>query len=295
MHTRITVTLVVLFSFAFGAQQQPQPTFKSTVQVVEVDVRVFDKDGRFVRDLKAEDFELIEDDAPQKIEAVFLVEPAATSDAPSTASSREPVAAAPDPAPAPVAPQTWIFFFDLAHLTPGGGFDRARKAVEDFVRDRFKQGDVAGILAGDKMINNRLTSVREELLGAVKEVKPRNDSRTRFIELSREWPRFMNEPPPRAVLSTSMAWAKRSLSVFSSRSVVLGPLAMPSTSAAFVFLRRQAPSTSLSTRIRNSAPMSRPRLHRPSSGRHSPMAMSGPTHQISADSAAMPMTAHNTG
>ncbi|HEY0875797.1 MAG TPA: VWA domain-containing protein [Vicinamibacterales bacterium] len=211
MHTRITVTLVVLFSFAFGAQQQPQPTFKSTVQVVEVDVRVFDKDGRFVRDLKAEDFELIEDDAPQKIEAVFLVEPAATSDAPSTVSSREPVAAASDPAPAPVAPQTWIFFFDLAHLTPGGGFDRARKAVEDFVRDRFKQGDIAGILAGDKMINNRLTSVREELLGAVKEVKPRNDSRTRFIELTREWPRFMNEEEAIRIARNEREWIARAV------------------------------------------------------------------------------------
>ena len=89
--------------------------------------------------------------------------------------------------------QTWIFFFDLNHLTPGGGFDRARKAVEDFIRDRFKEGDVGGMLAGDKMINNRLTSVRQELLDAVKQVKPRSDARTRFIELTREWPRLLDE------------------------------------------------------------------------------------------------------
>ncbi|MBA2302449.1 MAG: VWA domain-containing protein [Acidobacteria bacterium] len=95
--------------------------------------------------------------------------------------------------PGPAAAQTWIFLFDLNHLTPGGGFDRARKAVEEFIRDRFKDGDLAGILAGDKMINNRLTSVRQELLDNVKQVKPRSDSRARSIELTRDWPRFVNE------------------------------------------------------------------------------------------------------
>src|SRR5688500_1663547 len=100
--------------------------------------------------------------------------------------------AAPDP-PAPVAPQTWIFFFDLNHLTPGGGFDRARKAVEEILAQRFKDGDVGGILAGDKMLNNRLSSVRQELVDAVKQIKPRSDTRTRFLELTREWPRLLNE------------------------------------------------------------------------------------------------------
>ncbi len=76
------------------------------------------------------------------------------------------VVSSPTP-PGPRPRQTWIFFFDLNHLTPGGGYDRARKAVEDFVRDRFQEGDLGGVLAGDKMINNRLTSVRQELLDAV--------------------------------------------------------------------------------------------------------------------------------
>jgi VWFA-related protein len=196
---RPAVAAALLLAFVAGVVAQeppaqlPQPTFKSGVQLVEVDVRVFDRDGRFVTDLTRDDFELLEQGTPQKIDALLLVGasgPAAAAPPPDPASA---LPSAPGTTANPSGRQAWIFFFDLNHLTPGGGFDRARKAVEDFIRDRFREGDMAGVLAGDRMINNRLTSVREELLGAVKQVKPRGDARTRFIEMTREWPRLLNE------------------------------------------------------------------------------------------------------
>jgi VWFA-related protein len=171
--------------------QNPQPTFRSGVQIVEVDVRVFDRDGQFVSGLTRDDFELIENGLPQQIDALHLVgaDPVAAPDPPaSPADVPRPTSTG----AAPVAPQTWIFFFDLNHLSPGGGFDRARKAVDEFIRDRFKDGDLAGILAGDRMINNRLTSVKHELLEAVTQVKPRTGNRTRLLELTREWPRLLD-------------------------------------------------------------------------------------------------------
>ncbi len=193
----------LLFGGALSARQDPSqqpapqgpqaPTFRSGVQLVEVDVRVFDKGGRFVADLTRDDFELVENGALQKIDAMYLVgtAPASAPVTPAPTAILPPTSGATPPAPA--APQTWIFLFDLNHLTPGGGFDRARKAVEDFISARFKEGDLAGILAGDKMVNNRLTSVKQELLDALKQVKPRNDSRTRQMQLTREWPRFLDE------------------------------------------------------------------------------------------------------
>lgn len=173
-------------------QGPPPPTFRSLVQVIEVDVRVFDRDGRFVTGLAREDFEVVEEGRPQQVDAIYFVENPARPAALATPDAT-PAAPTPGPPASPAAPQTWIFIFDLNHLTPGGGFDRARKAVEDFIRDRFRDGDLAGIVAGDKMVNNRLTSVRAELLDAVAQVKPRSDARTRFIELTRDWPRFLNE------------------------------------------------------------------------------------------------------
>lgn len=184
--------LLLIGTLGTAARQAPpdqqQPSFKSGVQLVEVDVRVFDRGGRFVTDLTRDDFELVEDGVPQKIEAMLLV----GAPGPSAA---EPAPALPKTSDTqePSGRQTWIFFFDLDHLTPGAGFDRARTAVEDFIRKRFREGDVAGVLAGDKMVNNRLTSVRQELLDAVKQVKPRSDSRALYIEMTREWPRLLNE------------------------------------------------------------------------------------------------------
>lgn len=208
---RTTAILLGVLSVALSAQQPSQPTFKSGVQLVEVDVRVFDRDGRFVRGLTVDDFELLEDGTLQKIEAIYFVEPTAAPAAPGPGTAPPATSPAPAGSPGPVAPQTWIFFFDLNHLTPGGGFDRARQAVENFIRDRFKQGDMAGILAGDKMINNRLTSVREELLAAVKAVRPRGDSRTRYIELTREWPRFIDEEEAVRVARNEREWISRAV------------------------------------------------------------------------------------
>ncbi len=173
-----------------------QPTFKSGVQVIEVDVRVFDRDGRFVGDLAIGDFEVLENGVPQELKTLFLIggtTPTSVGPNFSSASAEAGLKSRPTDAPPESARQTWIFFFDLNHLTPGSGFDRARKAVEEFVQNRFRVGDLAGVIAGDKMVGNRLTSVREELAGAVKQVKPTSDARSRFVTLRREWPRFQDE------------------------------------------------------------------------------------------------------
>ena len=55
-------------------QQTPPVTFKVEVNYVEVDAVVTDKQGNFVRDLTADDFQLFEDGKPQKIRTYSLVE-----------------------------------------------------------------------------------------------------------------------------------------------------------------------------------------------------------------------------
>jgi VWFA-related protein len=54
--------------------QTPEVTFKVQVNYVEEDVRVVDKQGNFIKDLKREDFQLTEDGKPQKINAFGLVD-----------------------------------------------------------------------------------------------------------------------------------------------------------------------------------------------------------------------------
>jgi VWFA-related protein len=176
---------------AFASPQQQQPTFRSGTQVIEIDVRVFSKDGRFVTDLTRDDFEILEDGAPQQLQTFFFVDGVPIANHTPQLAPQQPSVSTSVSSPRPR--QTWIFFFDLNHLTPGTGYDRAKKAVEDFIRDRFIDGDLAGVVAGEKMLNNRLTSIRQEVLDGMKQIKPRAETRNRNFELTRDWPRFLDE------------------------------------------------------------------------------------------------------
>jgi VWFA-related protein len=55
------------------APQQPPITFRAEVNYVEVDARVLDAQGKFIPDLKAGDFQVLEDGKPQKVTAFSLV------------------------------------------------------------------------------------------------------------------------------------------------------------------------------------------------------------------------------
>ena len=60
-----------------AAAQSPSPSprlpvFKSEVNYVEVDVLVTDKDGHTVRDLRPEEFQVLEDGKPQAVAAFVL-------------------------------------------------------------------------------------------------------------------------------------------------------------------------------------------------------------------------------
>jgi len=63
---------ILIFTFSCLILSAQETTHKVTVTNVEVPVRVFEK-GRFIDNLKIEDFQVYEDRIPQKIEAVYLV------------------------------------------------------------------------------------------------------------------------------------------------------------------------------------------------------------------------------
>src|ERR1700741_3398885 len=55
-------------------QPQQPPTFRVRVDYVEVDVVVTDREGNLVRDLKKEDFQVVEDGKAQAINTFTLVD-----------------------------------------------------------------------------------------------------------------------------------------------------------------------------------------------------------------------------
>jgi VWFA-related protein len=78
MRTALVIASCLATTAALHATQdaapQAPPTFRSGVQLIEVDVTVRDQKGRLVRDLTAADFELLEDGMPQRIASFQLVD-----------------------------------------------------------------------------------------------------------------------------------------------------------------------------------------------------------------------------
>jgi len=79
LHTRIAALFILTAGATLGAgQTQPPapqaPTFKVEVDYVEVDALVTDQRGNFVRDLKKEDFQVLEDGKPQAITTFSIVD-----------------------------------------------------------------------------------------------------------------------------------------------------------------------------------------------------------------------------
>jgi len=70
---RLGIAFAVATCLAVPAFTQ-QPTFKVSVNVVDVDVTVTDGEGNFVSDLRAEDFEVLEDGKPQTIQTFSAIE-----------------------------------------------------------------------------------------------------------------------------------------------------------------------------------------------------------------------------
>lgn len=181
----LLLLLVLLLQTAVAGQNQ-QPTFRGETQIVEVDVIVRDGQGRFVEGLTRDDFEIEEDGRPQRVETAFLVGGPMTP-------TRAPDAAAP---PAGIAAgararRLFIFVFDDQHIAPGA-FKQLQSAAESFLRDQFQDADIGGIVAGGRMLDDRLTSRREELIESLRRVKPSGERSARIFDLN-DYPRFISE------------------------------------------------------------------------------------------------------
>src|SRR5262245_48078283 len=174
----------LLAAAAAFALQQP-PVFRTTVDLVEVDVVIHDKTGAFVSDLALDDFELQENGVPQRVEQLYL-HLARASQANGRLAQQASASAA---VAAPSTRRTFVVVFDTEHMTPGG-FKRTQEAALSLFEKSFLDGvDFGGVVTDRRMVNNRLTSDREELVRAVKSAKPSSRKNSRLLE-EREFPRM---------------------------------------------------------------------------------------------------------
>ena len=137
----VLVGWVVSAAAALAVAQQPSQvpgTFRSTVTLVPVDVRVLNRDGSPITDLKQEDFTVLENGAPQPIRhfAFQTLAPAGDATAP--------------PEPAPLTPlaapryRTFLLLFGRGrHHHPARGVEAAVR----FVSQRLLPQDQVAVFA----------------------------------------------------------------------------------------------------------------------------------------------------
>jgi VWFA-related protein len=148
-------------------QQAPTPTFKTEVEYVEVDALVTDEQGRFVRDLTAEDFEVTEDGRPQTIANFAIV------DIP-IEQLQQPLFAA-----APIEPDTqtneerfegrvYVMILDDLH-TDTLRSQRVKVAARQFIEKNLGSNDLMAIIhtGGRSEAAQEFTSSKRLLLASV--------------------------------------------------------------------------------------------------------------------------------
>ena len=127
-----------------GEQEQRPPTFRSGTNLVRVDVTVMDKDGRPVRTLTAEDFELRENGEVQAISSFKLVNATGQPTDDLSLPIRSPQHAAIEAARDDV--RVFVIFWDEYHIDQFGSAVRAREQLQHFVLEAFGPTDLVALM-----------------------------------------------------------------------------------------------------------------------------------------------------
>jgi len=179
----IIVSLLALLTAAFGQTQNPKPPVGDDVvrvysDLVQTDVMVFDKQGRFVNGLKREDFELRIDGKPRPVEFFERIVAGAGDEEMQLSAARGISGAGKGPNPVRAVPldrgRTIFFYVDDLHMSPGNLL-RMRKLLLRFVEQNLGQNDMAAMTSASGTIGflQQLSDNKAMLRAAVEKLSPR--------------------------------------------------------------------------------------------------------------------------
>jgi len=174
---------------AAPAAEAEQPVFRAGVNYVRVDAIVTDRQGNPVTDLSQDDFEIIEDDKKQTIEAFRLVkiDAQATVETPGRLTTRqdEENAAADEDA------RIFVFFLDEYHVRLGNSM-AARKHLIDFVQTQLGPKDLVSVMYPLSPLDSViLTRNHQQLVNAIDRFQGRKFDYTARNALE---DRYANQP-----------------------------------------------------------------------------------------------------
>ncbi len=173
-----------------AAEPQSQVTFKVEINYVEVDAAVFDRQGGFVRDLKRDDFEVVEDGVSQDVTAFTQV------NIPIERAEPAPLQASAIIEPdvisnaRPFEGRVYVIILDDKH-TAALRSAQTRKAAEQFISRYMADNDLAAVIttSGQGGGTQEFTNNKRLLLRAVNKFigqKLRSETEERLDEYQRQ-------------------------------------------------------------------------------------------------------------
>jgi VWFA-related protein len=187
MIQRAAALLTLLLSTVLWAQGQPeQPRFRAGANLVRVDTYV-SLNGEAVTNLSADDFEVLEDGTPQRIESFQFIKargpaPQAVAAEPNTVTESRTMAADP-------AARLFVLFLDVRHVHIEGSM-AAKSPVLNMLDRVIGQDDLIGVMTPDMSARNitlsRRRSTIEGMLRSIWGERQRvntSDPRERELEL----------------------------------------------------------------------------------------------------------------
>ena len=153
MSQRVLVSIVIAAvcctGVSAGQQARPPdaavdpqlPTFRLQVEYVEVDARVTDSKGNFVRDLTKDDFQILEDGKPRPLAAFSLVDIPTSQDVSSSASIESDVQSN----ERRFDGRVWVMILDDASTAPDRTA-RTRNASRRFIEQHLGANDLMAIV-----------------------------------------------------------------------------------------------------------------------------------------------------
>lgn len=162
----LIITLVAWpATFHGAAAQEPPQTFRSGIELVEVPVLVRDRDGRLVRDLTQDDFQVLEDGAPQALAFFERVDiPVVPREASPVMSIPRDVATNDVPADS----RLFVLLLDSLHVAPVRT-GLVRKYAREFIERHIGASDLVAVISPGALpeATQDFTTDKARLLAAI--------------------------------------------------------------------------------------------------------------------------------
>jgi len=179
--SRCAVNGIVLATLATASPAGDQtPVFRAATELVQTDVTVLDRDGRFVEGLRREDFELRIDGKVRSIQFFERIAAGTATEESLLAAARSDVSSDRTQPAARAAldrGRTMFFYVDDLHLDLGS-LDAAQKLIGEFIEEEMTQSDEVAVASASGQVGylQQLTDNKAVLRRALDRIKLRPNS-----------------------------------------------------------------------------------------------------------------------